>query len=336
MISSTVKFSILNGFEDSTIAPDVWNKLLHQGPSDVVFLTWHWQKIWWEVFGRGKLLIALAERDGKLLAIAPLFADEGMVFFIGSGGSDYLDFIGDVSDTDTFEGLLLQAIEHVPNFLGFRFYHVLESSLTSKKLTEAAKRQGWYCCDEGKLVSPMLELNDFPEKALQSTRKKSLLRHEAYFKRNGGITIEHLNRSEDILQHLDMFFDQHIARWESTPYPSLFLDPAQRLFYRRLSEIASETGWIRFTRVVWQNRSISFHFGFNYHGRFFWYKPSFDIELSRRSPGEVLLRQLLLQAQEEKAEVFDFGLGEEAFKNRFATNTRLVRSWGLYPKSVLQ
>jgi CelD/BcsL family acetyltransferase involved in cellulose biosynthesis len=62
-----------------------------------------------------------------------------------------------------------------------------------------------------------------------------------------------------------------------------------------------------------------------------WYKPSFAIELARFSPGEVLLRQLLLRAIEEGLAIFDFGLGEEPFKARFATHSRQVRNWGLYP-----
>jgi CelD/BcsL family acetyltransferase involved in cellulose biosynthesis len=88
---------------------------------------------------------------------------------------------------------------------------------------------------------------------------------------------------------------------------------------------------LRFTRVDWNDRPIAFHFGFCHAGRFLWYKPSFAIDLARRSPGEVLLRHLLLAAAAEGATAFDFGLGNEAFKHRFATHTRRVRTWGLYP-----
>jgi len=102
--------------------------------------------------------------------------------------------------------------------------------------------------------------------------------------------------------------------------------------YQNLSKIASKTDWIRFTRILWQDHPISFHFGFNYKGSYMWYKPTFDIDLARHSPGEVLLRQLLLQAQKENAHTFDFGLGDEPFKRRFATCTHMVKTWGLYPK----
>ena len=43
------------------------------------------------------------------------------------------------------------------------------------------------------------------------------------------------------------------------------------------------------------------------------------------------MRNLLLAALEEGAEVFDLGLGAETFKQRFATHMPMVRTWGLYP-----
>lgn len=333
MSNPNYQYRLLNGFDDSRITPVIWNELLSQGPSDFVFLTWHWQKIWWDVFGRGKLLIILAEKQGKPIALAPLFADTGMIFFIGSGGSDYLDFVGDLRDPEVIEYMLLIAVEQVPDFLGFRFYHIPESSPTGSKLAEIAQKQEWKCFEEESQVSPRLNIIANPDLAIQSTRKKSLLRHEGWFSRNGELAIEHLSKSGEILPHLNLFFNQHISRWALTSFPSLFLDKKQCLFYERLSQTASETGWLRFSHISWQKKSIAFHFGFSYKGSFFWYKPSFDIAFAKNSPGEVLLRQLLLLSIEESSHTFDFGLGDEPFKKRFATNILSVSNWGLYPSS---
>lgn len=158
-----------------------------------------------------------------------------------------------------------------------------------------------------------------------------MLRHERALRREGEMVVEHLSGGETISQHLSEFFDQHIDRWKAASYPSLFLDPKQKKFYERLSLLAGDTGWLRFTRLVWNGRAIAFHFGFSYNRNYLWYKPSFAIDLARRSPGEVLLRQLLLAALDEDAVTFDFGLGDEAFKHRFATHVNYVHTWGLYP-----
>ena len=335
MSHQSIQYRILEGFDDSSITPDIWNDLIQKGTVNEIFLTWQWQKAWWQVFGRGKLLLITVEQDGKHSAIAPLFSDGGMIFFVGSGGSDYLDFIGDISSTDMLEHILLLAIKEVPDFTGFRFYHVPDTSPTASKLADAAQQQQWLCYDEGDLPSPLLDIKNLPEWAEEATRKKSLVRHENWFKKNGGIHVQHFSNAEDILPQLDHFFSQHIARWEQTPFPSLFTENKQQLFYKCLSELTSEKNWLRFTVIDWQDKAIAYHFGFNYKSSFLWYKPSFDIGLASHSPGEVLLRQLLLQAIRENANIFDFGLGDEAFKKRFATHTRFVRTWGIYPSSSI-
>ncbi|MBM3499909.1 MAG: GNAT family N-acetyltransferase, partial [Armatimonadetes bacterium] len=166
------------------------------------------------------------------------------------------------------------------------------------------------------------------------SRKKSLLRHERALARNGCLEVRHLREPDVVRPYLPPFFEQHVARWDATPYPSLFRDPLQRRFYERLVDGAAEAGWLRLACVMWNERPIAFHFGSCYRGSYLWYKPSFDIALTKWSPGEVLLRHLLLAAIDEGAHTFDFGLGDEPFKRRFATHFPQVRTWGLYPPEV--
>ncbi len=302
-----------------------------RGGTDAIFLTWEWQKAWWDSFERRGLLLFGAERDGELLAIAPFFAEEGMIYFVGSGGSDYLDFVGDISGPEVLDGLLRCARNSVPDFIGFRFFHLPDQSPTAELLRAAAHRLGLVLREEEVQPAPATQLGGDSAADRALTHKKSLLRHEAHFRRSGALEVRHHSTAEEVEPHLDEFFQQHMARWGATPHPSLFHDARQRCFYRALTQHASPLGWLRFTRVESNGRAIAFHFGFAYRGAFMWYKPTFDIELARHSPGEVLLRQLLLRAIEESAHTFDFGLGDEAFKQRFATHTHTVRDFGLYP-----
>ncbi len=332
-MNSTITFRLLDDFNDPLINKEIWNELVRNNPENNIFMTFQWQKVWWEIFGRGKLLLIVAQQEEKIIAIAPFFEDGQMIFFTGSGGSDYLDFIGNVDEPGVLEGILNLALEHVPGFLGFRFYHIPENSKTKNNLKNVAQQKQWNFFEEGELPAPMMALKEFPDHAQKTLRKKSLVRHEAWFAKNGILKVEHFQRSEEILPHLNEFFEQHKNRWAQTKFPSLFHDPKQQLFYRRLCEFFSDTEWLRFTRVVWQERSIAFHFGFNFMDNFLWYKPSFNISLAKHSPGEVLLRQLILKALEEQAIIFDFGIGDEEFKKRFATNTNSVKTWGLYPRA---
>jgi len=69
-----------------------------------------------------------------------------------------------------------------------------------------------------------MDLRGQPERALAATRKKSLVRHENYFRREGGLSVTHLDRAEQVLPWLDELFAQHIERWAATESPSQFLE----------------------------------------------------------------------------------------------------------------
>lgn len=323
-----VQVHLCTTFSDPDLDPGRWRKVASRAHNATVFQEWDWQQAWWESFGRGELLIAVASMSGQPIAIAPLFVDGGMAFLVGSGGSDYLDFIGTADEPGVMSALLAAVLARVPDLIGFRFYHVPAASRTPHTLSAAALRLGLRCYDEGELPAPALDLGADGEAGLAAAKRTSLLRHERYFQREGGLVVRHLRSAEDILPQLDAFFAQHQTRWLGTGSPSLFHDPAQRVFYRRLALAAPD--WLRFTVLEWRARPIAFHFGFSYRGSYLWYKPSFDIGLARRSPGEALLRSLLLAAVEEGAHTFDFGLGDEPFKHRFASRVARVRTVGLY------
>jgi CelD/BcsL family acetyltransferase involved in cellulose biosynthesis len=329
----SVTFRLADGFDDPSISNEAWNNLLKKGHSDIVFMTKEWQQTWWKVYGRGSLLLILAESDGELITIAPLFADQGMIFFIGSGGSDYLDFIGEIRNKEILEGILECAMDHTDDFCGFRFYHVLEDSVTQDILKELEQKRIWKLYEEGSLGAPLLEIGLFPELAQSAVRKKSLLRHEAYFQKNGGIEVVDF-KNKAFVGEMEAFFAQHVSRWAETQYPSLFVHEKNREFYTRLSRMSDQIDWLRLTGIRWQGQMIAYHFGFVYKNIFIWYKPTFNIELSKYSPGEVLLRQLILLSVKNEYTCFDFGLGEEPFKSRFANRTRMVNTWGLYPSLI--
>jgi CelD/BcsL family acetyltransferase involved in cellulose biosynthesis len=198
-----------------------------------------------------------------------------------------------------------------------------ERSRTGERLRTAARRLNLALARDEPVPAPQLERAGLVEAA----RKRSLVRHARWFERQDTVVVSHVSAAEGILPHLDDFFRQHVERCALAPYPSLFNDPRQRDFFRALT--LSDAGWLRFTRVEWRGIAVAYHFGMCFGGAFIWYKPSFEPTLAQRSPGEMLLRHLLVAAFEEGAHTFDFGIGDEAFKYRFATSVPQVRTWEL-------
>src|SRR6202521_6106043 len=102
---------LLAGFDDLPAAE--WADLLERSPTRAVFLTRGWLEAWWQTLGQGTLLLAVAERDGRPVALAPLYARGDVVSFLGTDSSDYLDFLGDISEPVVLDGLLAAARQAV-------------------------------------------------------------------------------------------------------------------------------------------------------------------------------------------------------------------------------
>ena len=327
---------LLEGFDDPSFGPDAWNMLLHEGDTDVVYLTWQWQRSWWETLGRGRLLLIAAERAGQVVAVAPFYADSDMIFFVGSGASDYMDFIGDIGDPDVLDAMLQTARAQVPGFVGFRLYCVLETSRTAARLQAAAARLGLECYEEKRWPAPMIDVASDPERVRKSASGRRLLKRERYFQRRGALTLRRFHDRDAILPHLEAFFEQHISRWAMADDESPFLERPRRAFYEHLTRTATDTGWLRFSFLDWEGRPIAFEYGCQYDGTYFGGPSSFAVDLARRSPGQVLLRQLLLASLDEGAGTYDLGVGDDPYKFLFATGLRHVCTWGLYPTEFLQ
>lgn len=327
-----IRVTVHDSFDDPLLNDAAWSAVASVGCTYTIFQEKVWHALWWESYGRGQLAVIAVHCDGALVALAPLFIDGGMAFLVGSGNSDYLDLIGDTAVPGTTAALIGTLFERYPQVIGVRLYHVPDGSATSRRLFEAANELRAKCVEEESLVAPMLAMGVSGIAALEAAAKRSLVRHTRFFDRDASFRVRHLRAAGDIEPYLDAFFEQHERRWSGTSSPSLFTDGAHRAFYCRLVAGAAKADWLRFTVVEWQERAIAFHLGFSHRGRYLWYKPSFDAELSRRSPGEVLLRELLLEAVNEGARIFDFGLGDEPFKRRFCSHFPLVRNWGVYRK----
>jgi CelD/BcsL family acetyltransferase involved in cellulose biosynthesis len=301
-----------------------WDRLLATAKANTVFLTSGWLRAWAETYGRhANLLIPQIWRNGDLIAAVALQESDGIIRFAGTGPSDYLDLVIASSLDEQTAGnaaavMLSSAKDNCARFRCFLLDRVPLENGSFSRLTESASP--YYSTRLGTVLAPSMDM----ETAEEKLQKKSLRRHERALQKQGNLVTETLTRARDILPRLDEFFDQHVRRWEGTPYPSLFQNEIARAFYRTLTAHLDQTGILRFTQIRLNGHLAAAHFGFFHGGRFTWYKPSFEPALARYSPGEVLIKRLIERALAEGAAELDFTIGEEAFKYRFATKTREI------------
>ncbi len=293
-----------------------WHRLWLAQPRREVFTLHAWAKVFLEVYGPGKGLCCLVAEDEGIKAILPLFRDaKGCLRFVGDPRSDYSDVLCLPADLDEVMPALMKVLggERALSFSAVPEHSLLFTALkTMRHPFEIAIEE----------PCPAIEFDAEGAVVKELLKKESLRRHEKKVAKLGAIRLERTTTQETTLKWLPVLFDQHIARWKTTPTPSLFETEAHRRFYEQL--VVNDTLWpmVDFRLVYAGDRVVATHFGFFHDQRFIWYKPSFDPELSNLGPGEVLLKYLIAAASDEGAREFDFTRGGEGFKQRFATVTR--------------
>jgi hypothetical protein len=99
---------------------------------------------------------------------------------------------------------------------------------------------------------------------------------------------------------------------------SHFLQPRTRNFYQALVDELDPSRQLRFGVLELAGQPIAYHFGFELDRKLVWYQSAFDVGYWEYSPGEVLLGELLRYARERGLREFDFTIGREAYKSRYA------------------
>lgn len=331
MSSNAIEVTVARDFAALECRKAEWNRLVERARTNTVFQTYEFHASWWKVFGGDRrLLMLLAEADGELIGLAPLMVSERLflgrrqriVEFIGARSFDYCDFIIDRTRPDVLPLFLSNLVGAKDSFDQLYLRDIPDTSTTVAELRGFFK-DGGFLTDVRVLYEAPTHLFNDPAADRQLPNKKSLKRHYNYFRRSGELEFRHCASAEEAMRYLDGFFEQHIRRRAATDTPSLFHDECMRSFFRELVRALAPKGWLLFSVVLFNEKAIAMHFGFEYGNRIIWYKPAFDTEYARHSPGEVLVRYLLEYALERKVAELDFTIGNEPFKYRFANHTRL-------------
>jgi CelD/BcsL family acetyltransferase involved in cellulose biosynthesis len=332
-VTSQIRVSLIESWRAAPALPDAWQRLLERTAAGSVFQTLPWQTCWWRAFAADhELRVLLAWCGTRLIGVAPLMMRKECsalgrtrqcLHFIGSTNhaSDYCDFIIDPEYPQALDALLSAACE-LP-FDRIDLSHLPSKSANRERIAQLLRGAGLHISDDVQNEAPVRILGNTADDR-KAANKTSLRRNKRYFEKQGTLRHERITATDDILRRLPAFFEQHRRRWDGTDWPSLFLAAEQRRFYRDIVRELAPTGALTFDVVWLDEEPLAFHLGFEFHGTFIWYKPTFDVRHAQKSPGQVLLKFLLEDAINRKLSEFDFTIGPEGFKHRFANEVRHI------------
>jgi len=319
---------ILDRFDDPAISSAAWNDLAARSDTNTVFQTHEWMTSWWDIFGgEHELLLIAVFLEARLVGLAPLMWElpDGAtptLAFIGEGNADYCDFLLAEPRLPVLELIVATLASRRDQWRELRLNNLPETSLTARQLHRLCAENGLLPLSCGRIECPAMVFGEPVAAAESIQHRHSLKRPWRYFHSRGQVEFAELTQPEAAGPQLELFFEQHVQRWRKSSTPSLFANPRNRDFYRKLLARMESTGWLAFSRLTFNGEPLAFHFGFVYGQRYYWYKPSYDIQHRRHSPGTLMLRQLLLQAIERQCRELDFTIGNETFKHRYSNVTR--------------
>lgn len=325
--TSRLAVRILEDFDDLALDAGRWDRLLASGPTNAACLTLDWQREWWRAYGSGRLILVIAEQAGEPRAIAPLYADDDMLF-LGSDESDAIDFIGHLDERVLTE-MLAAARQQLPEFAGMHLYNVPAESSTTALLPGVAARLGLDLCSMYDLGAPYLDLTDV-QRVMQVIERRKLRNQASSMSREGALRIR-LAAPEDLDPWLDRFFAQHVARWTDQG-DTKFDDETRRDFCRALVHAGHHAGWLRFTMLEWRGLPAAFDITLVRGDRHLAFLVSRDPSITRHSPGKLLQAHVIRAALESGAKRYEFGIGDQEYKLSRASATPRVVSWAMWPQ----
>lgn len=272
------------------------------------------------------LLFLAYERD-SLVGFVALARNSAQreAFFLAGTTADYCDFVSHPERRrELVSGVLAELrLLEMPTLV---LANLPADSATASELELSAHTRGYslffrpaYRCARVVIASP-----EQKEAVRQSVQRKQMVRRQLKAMSNiGTVTVRNLRSWEEIAAVLPAFERAHVARFLARGQVSNLVQPERPAFLGELAKLLSEAGWMTLSCLEIDNEKVAWNYGFQFAGSWFWYQPAFDRSFERYYPGFCLLAKIVEQASAmPEINRIDLGLGDEVYKERFATGAR--------------
>jgi CelD/BcsL family acetyltransferase involved in cellulose biosynthesis len=305
-----------------------WNALALQTEQPEVFYSYEWALAVQSAYSSSlKPLLVLGYEGTDLVGVASLAADsaEKNTTFLAANTADYCDILAVPQHRAQFVDTVFAEVGKTAA-ASMALANLPADSQTTDAIRSKARKHGFhvfvrpaYLCSQVKLGT-----GDSRRELKSSLEgKKKLRRYLREMERDGPVTFVHLRSCQEIQAALPAFADAHVARFLATGRVSSLATRERRLFLQELARRFDGNGVVTLSVMKIQDRPVAWNYGFQFHGSWFWYQPTFDSHQEANSPGHCLLSRIVIDAcNTDEINVVDLGLGAEGYKERFGNATR--------------
>jgi len=306
---------------------DEWDELLNRAVVPSAFLTYSWQRTWWEHLDSGDLfLIVLRDDAGQLVGIAPFFREvvskkRRRLTLIGCVDvSDYLDVIVDRLCADEVYRALWEFLAgpEAPEWDVLNLCNLPDASPTYRLLGDLARSQGYLATVTVDDVCPVITLPETWEDYLAMLTKKQ--RHEIRRKMRRAeeaaeVRWYAVEGGDTLADDIESFMDFH---QQSTAEKEGFWDQPMKSFFGAVLTRYAQEGWLKLYFIEFDGVRAATLLCFDYCDEILVYNSGYDPEqFYHLSPGIILTGYCIQHAIQLGRTRLDFLRGDEVYKFRF-------------------
>jgi len=316
-----------------------WNDVALQVERPEVFYTCEWALAVQSAYRTSlKPLLLLGYEGDDLVGVASLAMDPAAqnISFLATTTADYCEFLSPPQRRPEFVDAVFAELRNT-SAAGMTLANLPADSQTPDALRSAARKYGFHVYIRPAYLCAQVELGSGDQRQelkASLVSKKKLRRYLRAMEREGPVTFAHLQSGEQILAAFPGFAAAHVARFQATGRVSSLATAERRFFLEELTRRFSGTSVVTLSLLMIGDRPVAWNYGFQFHGSWFWYQPTFDSRWEEQSPGYCLLSRIVIEACDMGGmNVVDLGLGAEGYKERFGNSTRqtlyvtLTSSW---------
>lgn len=327
-----MKIDIIRSTDSWAALQQEWDTLLQESHLNLPFLTYAFQRAWWQHLGGGEWqaaeLYILTGRsdDGALIGIAPLFQADGRLLLIGSHEiADYLDLISSSAHLGAFTHAVVQHLLADETWSELDFYNLLDESASIAALQAAAETSGLKVSEAVLQACPYIPLPGSFDAYLESIDSKQaheLRRKVRKAARNVlPVTTEFITQADELDQALEDFFGLMAQEQDKLE----FLKPAMRAQMEAVARAAFAGGWLQLIFLKVGRQRAAAYLNFDYDNRIWGYNAGFSNAHAQLSPGWLMMAEMMEWCTANRRSVFDFMRGDEEYKYRFGAVNRYVK-----------
>jgi CelD/BcsL family acetyltransferase involved in cellulose biosynthesis len=325
---------------------DEWTDLLEHSEQDCLFLTPEWLTTWWRHFERDPWTLRLitVRRQSQLLGIAPFFsrprAFGGLMSyesteFLGTGvvGSDYLDLLVRKGEEETVRVGLAEYFNRSRPLLVLS--HLPARSAEAEGMAKELELSGWQVKRSTIESCPYITLRGHTWESyldsLGANHRYNFTRRLKNLRKAGVLECDVVEKEDQRRDALQAFLSLHAVAWQTRGGSQAMQTARELAFHETFSRTALERGWLRLFLLRLNGRPIGGLYGFRRGRRFYFYQSGYDPAWRKHSVGLVTMGLAIKHALAEGAEEYDLLHGTEAYKFRWAKETRDLMRVHLFP-----